>query len=165
MRVVALSAVLLLGACYDPNYYEYAPPGGRYVAQMPPEPYLEDPSSPPEDGMIWCDGYWGWSSAGYAWIGGVWLRPPHAGLYWYPGGYIRGPGGYVRVRGRWGAPGWHHPYNFIHRPAYAYRAPVYAGHRGGSYYGGGRYRGWHGGGYVGGGHVGGGHGGHGGRRR
>lgn len=56
----------------------------------------------PVDGYLWTPGYWAWSPAGYYWVAGVWVAPPHVGLLWTPGYWGFGGGAYLWHAGYWG---------------------------------------------------------------
>ncbi len=71
---------------------------------VPPPPlpvYVQPPC--PTPGYLWTPGYWAWGPAGYYWVQGVWVAPPHPGLLWTPGywGFVGGV--YAWHAGYWGA--------------------------------------------------------------
>ena len=58
------------------------------------------PVSPGVD-FAWRPGYWRWGGAAHVWVGGEWIRRPHAGAEWIPGHWAeRGPG-WVWIEGHW----------------------------------------------------------------
>ena len=81
------------------GYWAYGPEG--YFCRCP-ECWIR----PPQVGLLWTPGYWGWHGGVYAWNGGYW--GPHVGFY---GGvnYGFGFGGVGFVGGRWD--GGHFAYN------------------------------------------------------
>jgi hypothetical protein len=71
------------------------------AAEAPP-PLLIDQQPPcAEDGDIWTPGYWSWRT-GYFWVGGMWVRPPRAGLLWTPGYWEYAGALYAFHAGYWG---------------------------------------------------------------
>ena len=70
---------------------------------VPPPPlpvYVQPPC--PTPGYLWTPGYWAYGPAGFYWVQGVWVAPPHPGLLWTPG-YWRFAGGvYAWHVGYWG---------------------------------------------------------------
>jgi hypothetical protein len=155
MRTTILSLFVVLGACYDPYAYppQYPPPAqaqyqqqpppqpqyqaapvegqveGQVVGQAPPPLQAENIPPPPYDGAVWCEGYWSWTGASYAWVAGRYMAPPQAGVYWYPGGWVAQAGGYAFVAGRWAAPGWRHSHRFVYGPRAYYHGPRWRGRR------------------------------------
>jgi hypothetical protein len=63
--------------------------------------YVQPPC--PTPGYLWMPGYWAYGPAGYYWVRGVWIAPPHPGLLWTPGywGFVGGLYGWHE--GYWGA--------------------------------------------------------------
>jgi hypothetical protein len=76
--------------------------GFAVAAAPPPIPYYVQPPAPYPD-YQWTPGYWGWGSAGYYWVPGVWVAPPAVGLYWTPGYWGYNGSGYAYNQGYWGA--------------------------------------------------------------
>jgi hypothetical protein len=56
---------------------------------------------PPAYGMVYQPGYYAWTGAAYAWVPGVWARPPYRGAVWIPAGWARHGYGRVWVGGHW----------------------------------------------------------------
>src|SRR5580704_681136 len=56
----------------------------------------------PTDGYLWQPAYWGYGSAGYYWIPGVWVAPPQSGFLWTPGYWGFSNGLYAFNEGYWG---------------------------------------------------------------
>jgi hypothetical protein len=59
------------------------------------------PPPPPVYGMVWQPGYYAWSGYRYAWVPGIWVRPPFAGAVWMGPRWVRGPRGAFWARGSW----------------------------------------------------------------
>jgi WXXGXW repeat (2 copies) len=73
-----------------------------YAPQPPPAlPEYQQPEAPGDD-YLWTPGYWGYASAGYYWVPGVWVQAPYQGALWTPGywGYTNGRYGFFH--GYWG---------------------------------------------------------------
>jgi hypothetical protein len=56
---------------------------------------------PPAYGLIWRSGYYDWTGYGYAWVPGVWVRPPYARAAWVGPRWVRQPRGVYWARGYW----------------------------------------------------------------
>src|SRR5580658_474700 len=56
----------------------------------------------PTDGYLWQPAYWGYGSAGYYWVPGVWVAPPQVGFLWTPGYWGFAGGVYGWHGGYWG---------------------------------------------------------------
>lgn len=69
----------------------------------PPIPVAVVQPPCPVEGYLWTPGYWSYGPAGYYWVDGVWVAPPHPGLLWTPGywGFVGGVYGWHA--GFWGA--------------------------------------------------------------
>jgi WXXGXW repeat (2 copies) len=57
----------------------------------------------PTPGFLWTPGYWAYGPAGYYWVQGVWVAPPHPGVLWTPGYWGFAGGVYGWHGGYWGA--------------------------------------------------------------
>ncbi len=71
--------------------------------RVPPPPlpvYVQPPC--PTPGFLWTPGYWAYGPAGYYWVQGVWVAPPHPGLLWTPGYWGFAAGVYGWHPGYWG---------------------------------------------------------------
>jgi hypothetical protein len=66
----------------------------------PALPVYVQPAAPAPN-MIWEPGYWGWGSAGYYWVPGVWLYAPQTGYLWTPGYWYANSGYYAWHPGYW----------------------------------------------------------------
>ncbi len=81
------------------------------VSAEPPLTATEAPPPLPDEeqpvcsvvGSVWTPGYWGWTTAGYYWVRGAWVRAPHVGWLWTPGYWELVGGVYVFHPGHWGA--------------------------------------------------------------
>jgi hypothetical protein len=62
--------------------------------------YVQPPC--PVEGYLWTPGYWAYGPAGYYWVQGVWVAPPHPGLLWTPGYWGFAGGVYGWHAGYWG---------------------------------------------------------------
>ncbi len=61
----------------------------------PPLPEYSQPEAPGPN-YLWNPGYWGYASAGYYWVPGIWVVAPYVGALWTPPYW-----GYVGNRYRW----------------------------------------------------------------
>src|SRR5689334_19516093 len=59
------------------------------------------PPPPPVYGMVWRPGYYSWTGYSYAWVPGVWVRPPFAGAVWVGPQWVRHPRGAFWAQGYW----------------------------------------------------------------
>jgi hypothetical protein len=66
----------------------------------PALPVYVQPATPAPN-MIWEPGYWGWGSAGYYWVPGVWVYAPAPGYLWTPGYWGWNTGNYAWHPGYW----------------------------------------------------------------
>jgi hypothetical protein len=75
----------------------------EYTAPQPPPalPEYDQPPAPGDD-YLWTPGYWGYASAGYYWVPGVWVQAPYQGALWTPGYWGWTGGHYGFFRGYWG---------------------------------------------------------------
>jgi hypothetical protein len=71
-----------------------------HVAPPPLPVYVQPPC--PTPGYLWTPGYWGYGPAGFYWVQGVWVAPPHPGLLWTPGYWGFAGGVYTWHVGYWG---------------------------------------------------------------
>jgi len=73
-----------------------------YVRVAPPPLVVETRVVAPAPGMVWVPGYHRWNGSAYVWVGGVWMRPPHARAVWVPARWVqdRRHGRYVE-QGHW----------------------------------------------------------------
>jgi hypothetical protein len=124
MKPTLLLALLLsaaLGAC-APAYYvevEHEP----VIAPMPPPADLgETPPPMPWPDAVWTRGYWYWTGENYAWVPGLWSRPPAVGFVWVHPGWIFIEGIFRFMPGRWA-----HPHRVPRYPYY--RHPPHHGPR------------------------------------
>jgi hypothetical protein len=86
------------------------------------QPYATQPN------QIWQPGYWGWGTAGYFWVPGIWVMPMQPGFLWTPG-YWGWNGAYGWHPGYWGRNvGFYGGINY----GYGYYG---SGYRGGRWYG------------------------------
>jgi YXWGXW repeat-containing protein len=92
-----------VGASYvwAPGYW--APQGfARVTIDVAPPPLqLEVSGNAPGVGFVWTPGYYGYTGGGYAWVGGVWARPPSAGVGWIAPRYVGFGRRYYLQPGRW----------------------------------------------------------------
>ena len=81
-----------LTACAGGVYYQaYAPPPPRYgMVGVAPGP-----------GFVWTEGYWDWRDRNWFWVGGRWMRPPHARAMWVAPEWRHEGRGYRFHRGYW----------------------------------------------------------------
>ncbi|HSP66452.1 MAG TPA: YXWGXW repeat-containing protein [Bryobacteraceae bacterium] len=76
--------------------------GYAYYASTPPPPLrTEVRIASPGAGFVWIDGYWGYRGGAYAWVPGVWMRPPRPRAVWTPGRWETRRGRYYYRQGRW----------------------------------------------------------------
>jgi hypothetical protein len=71
---------------------------------VPPPPVVAvAPVRPivPGYGMVWRPGYYTWTGYRYAWVPGVWVRPPFARAVWVGPRWVRQPRGFAWVGGYW----------------------------------------------------------------
>jgi len=75
----------------------------EYTAPQPPPalPEYDQPPAPGDD-YLWTPGYWGYASAGYYWVPGVWVQAPYQGALWTPGYWGWTGGHYGFFHGYWG---------------------------------------------------------------
>ncbi|HEY1171934.1 MAG TPA: hypothetical protein VGH19_11235 [Verrucomicrobiae bacterium] len=59
------------------------------VQQAPPQPVAETRPPAPSSGHVWISGYWAYSSTGYTWTPGRWMKPPRPKSEWVPGHWQR----------------------------------------------------------------------------
>jgi hypothetical protein len=59
------------------------------------------PPRPVVYGSVWRPGYYNWTGYSYAWVPGVWVRPPYARAVWVGPRWVRRPGGFFWARGYW----------------------------------------------------------------
>jgi hypothetical protein len=62
---------------------------------------VEVSGSAPGVGFVWTPGYYGYRDGGYAWVGGVWGRPPMVGVGWIAPRYVGIGARYYLQPGRW----------------------------------------------------------------
>jgi hypothetical protein len=74
----------------------------RVVTVAPPAPRIvaTHEASPSTD-YVWTDGYWDYTTAGWTWVDGRWVRPPEVGVTWVRPEYIQIEKGYRYVPGHW----------------------------------------------------------------
>ena len=100
----AITSGCLLSARTHPVGVYYATESEVYVNAPMPAPRVEVVTVAPAPGMLWVDGYWGWSGHAYAWNAGRWSRPSRPGYVWVAPRYQTRGGRHVYIRGRWAAP-------------------------------------------------------------
>lgn len=71
-------------------------------ALQPPMALSEHTPPKPDEDLIWIPGYWVWQeeSSSYAWVCGVWRRPP-PNMHWISGEWVNQEGGWTRLLGFW----------------------------------------------------------------
>ncbi len=91
-----------LALCVTPaaSYAQVAVGISVHVAPPALPVYTQPPC--PTPGFIWTPGYWGYGPAGYYWVRGLWIAPPHPGLLWTPGYWGFAGGAYGWHSGYWG---------------------------------------------------------------
>ena len=70
------------------NEYGYGNDGyanDQYADVAPPPIPIYAPPPVPVPNDIWMPGYWSLANAGYYWVPGTWVAPPHPGYLWTPG--------------------------------------------------------------------------------
>lgn len=83
--------------------FSYTDPTQKKIVQKaPPAPIVETPPSKPMNEAIWIPGYWAWipEKNDYAWICGVWRKPP-PNMQWILGSWEKVDGGWVFAKGFW----------------------------------------------------------------
>lgn len=106
--VVGTLAALLTSGCLltartraQPVDVYYSSASEVYVTEPMPAARVEVVTVAPSRDVLWVDGYWQWSGAGYAWNPGRWARPSHPGYVWHAPRYERRQNRHVYVSGQW----------------------------------------------------------------
>lgn len=85
---------------FVPKFTDVMP--NTYLSKSPPAPINELIPEKPTDDVIWIPGYWAWidSKQDFAWVCGVWRRPP-PDHYWISGKWYKMNKGWVWAKGFW----------------------------------------------------------------
>jgi hypothetical protein len=98
--ILALIFCALPMALAAPSFAQIAVGVSVHIAPPPLPVYVQPPC--PTPGFLWTPGYWGYGPAGYYWVRGLWIAPPHPGLLWTPGYWGFAGGLYGWHGGYWG---------------------------------------------------------------
>lgn len=87
---------------FAPKFTDVIPPIA--ATKAPPSPVVENIPAQPSSDLVWIPGYWIWLEGknDFAWICGVWRRPPPK-LKWIPGKWTSIDGQWIREQGFWSA--------------------------------------------------------------
>jgi WXXGXW repeat (2 copies) len=95
-----LALIVLVGVTSGCVAYA-GPHGGLRVGFAPPALRIEAGIAAPGAGFVWVPGYYDWRGSDYFWVGGAWVRPPHARAVWVAPRYYQRRGGWYYSRGYW----------------------------------------------------------------